>query len=191
MKVTRSCPPTLCYLTDYTTYGILQARILEWVAFPFPSPGDLPKPGIEPRSPALQENNFTSSHIFQGAVSHPPNCCLWLVCSPFQPIPAGMLGLLSFPAPNQPITDFNQIRPKARNGSCLGWSSFTLSIWAGGRPRRKTFTAPRRCQQSPFSPRSKWQRQLWRLRKLWRFRRKAMRQNLSPKILNILQIYNN
>ena len=30
--------------------GILQAKILEWVAMP--SPGDLP--GIEPRSPALQ-----------------------------------------------------------------------------------------------------------------------------------------
>ena len=29
---------------DYTVHGILQARILEWVAFP--SPGDLPKPGI-------------------------------------------------------------------------------------------------------------------------------------------------
>ena len=35
---------------DYTVHGILQARILEWVAFP--SPGDLPNPGIEPRSPA-------------------------------------------------------------------------------------------------------------------------------------------
>ena len=25
-----------------------------WSALPFPSPGDLPDPGIEPRSPALQ-----------------------------------------------------------------------------------------------------------------------------------------
>ena len=33
-----------------------QARILEWVAFP--SPGDLPDPWIEPRSPALQENSL-------------------------------------------------------------------------------------------------------------------------------------
>jgi len=32
--------------------GILQARILEWVAYP--PPGDLPNPGIKPRSPALQ-----------------------------------------------------------------------------------------------------------------------------------------
>ena len=77
---------------DYTVHGILQARILEWVAFPFSrgssqprdqtrsptlqadslpaepkgkhkntgvgslllSPGDLPNPGIELGSPALQ-----------------------------------------------------------------------------------------------------------------------------------------
>ena len=36
---------------DYTVHGILQARILEWVAFP--SPGDLPNPGLEPGSPAF------------------------------------------------------------------------------------------------------------------------------------------
>ena len=36
--------------------GILQARILEWV--PFPSPGDLPDPGIEPKSPALQADSL-------------------------------------------------------------------------------------------------------------------------------------
>ena len=36
--------------------GIFQARILEYV--PFPSPGDLPDPGIEPRSPALQADSL-------------------------------------------------------------------------------------------------------------------------------------
>ena len=34
MKVAQSCP-TLCDSVDYTVHGILQARILEWVAFPF------------------------------------------------------------------------------------------------------------------------------------------------------------
>ena len=37
---------------DCIVYGIFQARILEWIAFPFFR--DLPSPGIEPRSPALQ-----------------------------------------------------------------------------------------------------------------------------------------
>ena len=34
VKVAQSCP-TLCDAMDYTVHGILQARILEWVAFPF------------------------------------------------------------------------------------------------------------------------------------------------------------
>ena len=34
VKVAQSCP-TLCDRMDYTIHGILQARILEWVAFPF------------------------------------------------------------------------------------------------------------------------------------------------------------
>ena len=29
-----------------------------WSGYPFPSPGDLPNPGIEPRSPALQVNSL-------------------------------------------------------------------------------------------------------------------------------------
>ena len=31
-----------------------------WSAFPFPSPVDLPDPGIEPRSPAFQADALTS-----------------------------------------------------------------------------------------------------------------------------------
>ena len=54
MKVTQSFL-TLCNSTDYRIHGILQARILEWVAFPFS--GDLPNPGTEPRSPTLQAHS--------------------------------------------------------------------------------------------------------------------------------------
>ena len=42
VKVTLSCP-TLCDPMDYTVHGILQARILEWVAFPFSSGSSQPK----------------------------------------------------------------------------------------------------------------------------------------------------
>ena len=42
-----------------TVHGILQARILEWVAFPF-SRGSF-NPGIEPRSPTLQADFFFTS----------------------------------------------------------------------------------------------------------------------------------
>ena len=85
----------------YTVHGILQARILEWVAFPFsrassqsrdgtqvsciagrffpswatreaqeycsgqpiPSPADLPDPGIEPGSPALQADSLPTDSL--------------------------------------------------------------------------------------------------------------------------------
>ena len=39
--------------------GILQARILEWVAILSP-PGNHPNSGIEPRSPALQADSLLS-----------------------------------------------------------------------------------------------------------------------------------
>ena len=61
VKDTQSClthcePMKHCDPTDYKVLEILQARILEWVAFP--SLGDLPNPRIEPRSPALQGDSL-------------------------------------------------------------------------------------------------------------------------------------
>ena len=55
VKVTQLCP-TLCNPMGYIVRGLLQARILEWVAFP--SPGDLPNPGSKPRSPTLQVDSL-------------------------------------------------------------------------------------------------------------------------------------
>ena len=34
-----------------------------WSGLPFPSTGDLPHPGIEPKSPALQADSLPFSHI--------------------------------------------------------------------------------------------------------------------------------
>ena len=36
------------------------SRQEHWSGLPFPSPGDLPDPGIEPRSPELQEDSLPS-----------------------------------------------------------------------------------------------------------------------------------
>ena len=41
-EVSQSCP-TLCNPMDYTVQGILQARILEWVAFPFSGGSSQPR----------------------------------------------------------------------------------------------------------------------------------------------------
>ena len=45
-----------CSPPGSSVHGISQARILEWVAMPLP--GDLPNPGIEPRSPTLQVDSL-------------------------------------------------------------------------------------------------------------------------------------
>ena len=42
VKVAQSCP-TLCDPIDYTVHGVLQARILEWVAFPFSKGSSQPR----------------------------------------------------------------------------------------------------------------------------------------------------
>ena len=41
-----------------SVHGILEARILEWVAILFS--GGLPDPGVEPRSPTLQADSLPS-----------------------------------------------------------------------------------------------------------------------------------
>ena len=46
------CNPMDCSPPGFSIHGIFQARIL------FPSPGDLPDPGIEPGSPTLQADAF-------------------------------------------------------------------------------------------------------------------------------------
>ena len=55
MKVAQSCL-TLCDPMKYTVHGILQARILEWVAFPFSRGSSQPRD--KPRSPAFQADSL-------------------------------------------------------------------------------------------------------------------------------------
>ena len=60
-SVTPDCDPMDSSPPGSSVCGIFQARILEWL--PFPTPGDLPEPGIEPMSfvsPALAGGFFTS-----------------------------------------------------------------------------------------------------------------------------------
>ena len=56
VKVAQSCP-TLCNPLDYTQ-SMEFSRPEYWSRQPFPSPGDLPNPGIEPRSPILQAGSL-------------------------------------------------------------------------------------------------------------------------------------
>ena len=77
-------------------------RILEWV--PCPSSGDLPDPGIEPRSPALQADSLPSelpgepctSTLFMCLVAQ---SCLTL-CHPMDCSPPGSYGPWDSPGKN-------------------------------------------------------------------------------------------
>ena len=52
------CDSMDCSPAGSSVHGILQARIPEWVAIPFSR--NLPDPGIEPESPALQADSSPS-----------------------------------------------------------------------------------------------------------------------------------
>ena len=76
-KSIQSCP-TLCDTMGSSppvssVHGILQARILEWIAMPLP--GDLPKPGIELASlmsPTLAGMFLTASTTWEARAGHYP-----------------------------------------------------------------------------------------------------------------------
>ena len=64
----------------HSVLEILQDRILEWLAVP--SPADLPNPGIEPRSPAWQEDSLQAEPQGKPCGFHvllsKHNCFSWL-----------------------------------------------------------------------------------------------------------------
>ena len=68
------CHPMDCNPPGSSVYGILQARIREWVAIP--SPGALPSPGIEPKYPALQADSLPSEP--PGRPKRPYNMVLYV-----------------------------------------------------------------------------------------------------------------
>ena len=87
--VTHSCP-TLCNPMDYSppgssVHGILQTRILEWVATPFSwgssRPGDLPHPGTNLRLLHCRQILYSLSHqrSLPGGQKSPPvgNSLFW------------------------------------------------------------------------------------------------------------------
>ena len=70
MLVTQSCP-VLCDPMDCSQDPLSMkfSRQEYWSGLPFPSPGDLPDPGIEPRSPALQAGSLPSEPPGMGRAS--------------------------------------------------------------------------------------------------------------------------
>ena len=60
MYILALCDPMDCSPPNSSIHGIFQARVLQWVGLPFPSPRDLPDPGVEPGSPSLEADALSS-----------------------------------------------------------------------------------------------------------------------------------
>ena len=60
-----------CSPPGSSVHGILQAE--HWSGLSFPSPGDLPDPEMEPKSPALAGGLFTLSHLGSSHRNHSDN----------------------------------------------------------------------------------------------------------------------
>ena len=72
VKVVQSCP-TLCDPMDYTVHGILQARILEWVAFPFSRGSSQPRDRTQVSHISAEPPGKPSHWIYKGKRLL-PNC---------------------------------------------------------------------------------------------------------------------
>ena len=71
VKITQSCP-ALCDPVDYTVHGILQARILEWVALPFSRGSSQPRDGTQVSR--MAGGFFTSGTAREAQITSPVTC---------------------------------------------------------------------------------------------------------------------
>ena len=104
--MSNSCDLMGCSPPGSSVYGALQAE--QWSGLPFPSPGDLPDPGTEPRSPALQADSLLTELPAAAAAAKLLQLCPTL-CDPMDCSPPGSRSLgfsrqehwsgLPFPSP--------------------------------------------------------------------------------------------
>ena len=80
-SVAQSCL-TLCDTMEYSPQTPLSSQE-SWSGLPCPTPGDLPNPGIEPRSPTLQADSLPSepSVQFSSVTQSCPTLCDPMNCS--------------------------------------------------------------------------------------------------------------
>ena len=124
VKVPQSCL-TLCEPMDYTVHGILQTRILQIF---FPSPEDLPNPGIKPGFPAdcrkIVGRFFSNWAIRAGKIGqihdislsflhHLDSQCVWVQ----DPSHIKDNGTTNFDCPWQPLWKEKEIK------YCVDWTN--------------------------------------------------------------------
>ena len=72
-SVAQSCPTLVTPWTVAHKAPLCMGfpRQENWSGLPFPSPGDLPNPGIEPESPTLAGRFFTNRAMREAPTTHP------------------------------------------------------------------------------------------------------------------------
>ena len=104
--VTQSCPtvcdPVDCSPLGSSVHGILQARILGWVAIPFSRTSS--RLEIEPKSPALQADSL----LFEPPEKPSGNSCILL--NPQSNITGRKKDILVFHLYNFSLTLFNRLK---------------------------------------------------------------------------------
>ena len=104
------CNPLDCSPPGSSVHGILQARILEWVAFP--SPGDLPDPGIEPGLLLCRQILYRVS--LQGSSSKSQSFKIYTLRTRF-------FGMLGFRVSSLSFEELNFWEQKWRLGPSCPW----------------------------------------------------------------------
>ena len=143
VKVSQLCP-TFCDPMDYTVHGILQARILDWVAFPF-SRGS-PQPRDQTQVSRIAGGFFTSwatGKSCQSARYFLPGVCIsWVNWGFEQALHVDcrlyLCGLLTFQAPWQPWTPSSESVSLQDCGRLLDFQPGF--VWTGERLKVKICT---------------------------------------------------
>ena len=111
-----------------SVHEIPQATMLEGLSFP--SPGDLPNPGIEPRSPTMQANPLRSE---------PPGNTSYTIENPPIPQSRSFFSLslvIKHPTPphsaNAPLPQWGQVSHSPATGIVAGCSHLPPCLPAGG-----------------------------------------------------------
>ena len=125
-----SCNPVDCTIACQAPPSMGFPRQVHWSGLPFPSAGDLPDPGIEPRSPALQVDSLLTelqvirAHYFSSQICSSSS----IHKSRFYPSWIMFFkGNPSFPA----LRLWTQVRPFQ---SVEGFYCFVLWLWIASHP---------------------------------------------------------
>ena len=139
VKVTQSCP-TLCNPMDYTIHGIFQARILEWVPFPFSRGSSQPR-------------NRTGVFFTNWAIRVKTKLCVKSSLSPCSPCSQRCQECLPLPFPLLSVHSLFKYSVFTCLSSLLfSWFAasvllYPLSLWVGHQPRAKVLNLLFCCQE--------------------------------------------